>query len=1250
MSIDSVRKIYFNSTASTIGEVKAFLLSLEEEGAAHPFHLDGKLWLYYVKDGSVERVDITDIPAERWTSNARVGDLAGTIFGRLQGYITSGVVSNMAGYSLVTLSPGDRVEIQIVPGKEGALIVSDKRGNMYFDMTQFFGKRDRENPREVYLDGMVHYNRTTLGDRGEFIHSGDMGSLLHTVKYGTLQVGRMTSIAAVGFRKKPLRGFADQQPCVCLIQHPIPERGITGAIYIVPCPLDEISVGSSTCVHLVAGVAKEGPGGSRVMVYHVPTRPRRSPDRDMTNFDTDSWNGPVRELAKEAIKDCVQAEASYRPPVEAAAAAPPMEKEVVMGDAPVVPGPVALIQSDAAPFIGNLPGLPKIYWQNGYTTSPSGDKRILPVPNHRMKGPVCALGAQPEIVPSDTHKTIVVVYGSTDPNDPHLMRDIDAKTPEQKRNAVYVVAGPEVIPSSHGEVVTFLDKLVMSAVNNMAGPNSVILYQDKTGATVWYRGTILPGLFDRNYKYGEKVSLEGMTAWLEDGVVYKWPVFTDNDDTRIWVPSPDGDYTPKSTDEILGWLTGLSLDEISDPTMQEQIRSILNQLSATLDQAQVDNFTSKVYPHLEEMIERATQAEKDAFMAAYTSKDTEAIRRTIDHLRMVKKQISMTIKPIVDEIGNLLSSRGVSQSGKNKTLYANVRAAKVDGNVKATNSMSLNAVWEYICENADDCHILALPDHGLRTLLQLVSQGKLNESLSTGGTAPPAIEVPVAFETLPRLSMLDTDACAIIAEVDPRVAPLNQINPGQEPSSLALPESCDNPGAAVLPLPILTEYASDEWDPRFAGKYQDVANEKLFSTLRIKIRGTLAGGSYRLVQPQDYELGFMLIYLIFAAMRSLARMMTRPSITPAGVTGDDVSTNMRAMRSHFAQLLAVMGSGKDPSGLHYAHCLFHIGTYVNMPKKPNQWWVYPLMAEYLPYTGWKQEIQDTFRDNMRTLVLNVIWKYVVEKVITKMNLISKKEKVQTVKEDVWYYYLRLLVETTMACADPTNEARLTPELAKELLHRCPERVTKGTKMMNDTLLIRANLEMLAALPLEEAAALKSRITKRLMMVAVYSFVKHGLDVPEKKPIRVEIGLNLDHPGKLLKIYKKLCEEHPGKMWSISSLDHAKEMETLLGTASASAAPPGDVEVVAAAAPVEMTLRDRLGLIPGSRAAVELLDTLDAGSSDPIAGVPIYDLIHACGVPRDRAPAVYRSMVRAYIAEPKDTEAGRDAARTWLASS
>ncbi len=1247
------KKIIFNPRVSSPDEIHD-LLAMAEDGTAHPFVEDGKRFLI-VKGGG--RIDVSDKPDSWWLSAINAGDFEQHIATMLSRFTSGPLTPAYLGYSTRVLNPGDWADVPLIPGEWYAIVLSDKGGSGdYFDFVGFW-ERYALSYAKTRQDGVFD------------VHSGDQGSLCHALKViGLPAVGTMNCLGVVGFpNSKALVEFERQKPAVCLVRHP---RGAeNGEILIIPCPLDRATIGDSSSVLLATGEVVETRAGL-VMRYYIPHRPIRS-----TGEESSGYTETMKAQVQQSFRDY---EAARSTAVQAAIAPAAAEAEAPAADEAEAPaaevrtGPVVIYQNG---FRGIhradlFTEIPAIGFGAGYTALPQEKTKdvILPVPVEMMTGSASALGNRSEegSLFEPAHDQIVVLLGSTDPErDPSII-DSCARMGTQNRNAIYIVVVPSETPTSPGEAVNLLDRVNMSAVNNMAGGNSIVLVRVGE-AYFWYRGVPIEGLTTAEEgkmpEYGEVFDFnEGkFLAWsasLEEHPL-PWPVIVPRDDKTIWT-----DEGPRPAVEILGWLKSLTVPEVIKK--MEKIRTILVQMSMVFDQGEMTGFVNDAYKHFDGIVSAVIDKEMKKLFEAMRANNSEAAAKAATEMKTARRTYDDSLKPLMEILQRSMSWRGVGTAGVVKNRLAAQKAASTKKNVGTVGKMTDEEKWMFIAENTEESGVLCLevPAESLKRLL-MRSKGK-EPTINT------LFDTTIKQNKMPVLTTPFREPAHMIG-LDSWAAMACALNPASQVSELGKNNPivfCDtrDHGSAILPIPLLDEWTGD-WDPRFVGVWPALSQGEVLALTRIMMRGALAGGTFRLVKPGDYGVGFLLMFLLFSGIKSITSGMMG---YPAPGTSSKESRNIQAIRSIIAQIFAIAASGKDKC-IHPLHGLCHVGTFVKLPDKPDQFWPYIMLAEAFPYTGWHQDIQDTFYHNLKVLCVNVIWKYRLSKVVEAMNKDAKKEKkVEKVKEDIWYHYLRLVIEAVMTCCSEADDAPpFTAELAAALLEASPplDKISRGTKMLNDIIGFRSALGKMTFSKDKKRMAEGMAI---LAKIAVFSFSKHSGIVPEgqKKEAKARIHKKKTTSG-LYKVYVSLNPE--GKPWRVSSPDHDGKLAELFGgPAAAAAAPPKTLVATAAAAP-PLSLIELIGAVPGGSGAVEVLEetekmiaeevvcaSAEAASvaagveitklfGDPLDGVPILELIALATAGNSgeevsplRAAEIYQKTVEALITE-RELEKGRSAA-------
>ena len=208
-----------SAEAAAAAATPAALAALE----GHAVACSGTAYVCDGRSACLRAVPLHGIEASFFLSAVALGDAAAGIAERID---AEAHLQAYRGWDVEVVAAGDVFDVAMVDGGI-ACFVSTKKVGQYFDFVVYEGAKVSTYAYQTALAGVRH--------------SGDIGSLLHYIRVdGALPLGQPHALGAVGYCRTKLRDFVNQVPAVCV---PSPEERV---IRIVPCPLDEASVGDNT--------------------------------------------------------------------------------------------------------------------------------------------------------------------------------------------------------------------------------------------------------------------------------------------------------------------------------------------------------------------------------------------------------------------------------------------------------------------------------------------------------------------------------------------------------------------------------------------------------------------------------------------------------------------------------------------------------------------------------------------------------------------------------------------------------------------------------------------------------------------------------------------------------------------------------------------------------------------------------------------------------------------------------------------
>ena len=196
-------KFYFNSYLATEAEIKEYLKD-KEVGATHPLSSENKLLIKTNSGFKKEKIG----NHAQYLSNANLSSVEDRVVAALNNY---NQLSSVKSYTVQFSPPGQPIIIN-KPNNLFSFIATNKNDGYYFDFVVYYTDRN----------GIIQ--TTTFNFRGSrvgFEHSGDIGSLLHTLKLDFSKMPNNTQflLAAVGYNRRQIRYFQDQVPVFFVVDH-----------------------------------------------------------------------------------------------------------------------------------------------------------------------------------------------------------------------------------------------------------------------------------------------------------------------------------------------------------------------------------------------------------------------------------------------------------------------------------------------------------------------------------------------------------------------------------------------------------------------------------------------------------------------------------------------------------------------------------------------------------------------------------------------------------------------------------------------------------------------------------------------------------------------------------------------------------------------------------------------------------------------------------------------------------------------
>ena len=996
--LSCVKKYCFDATLDSKESIENYI-STQCDGMAHPLtqwdETTKTMKRYLIVNTSKEAngnntkmINVTDINPSYWINSADLGSVEETITGYLTKFSN---LRHLREYSLVMINQGEIIKVPVATNNENVdmFVATNKTDGNYFDFVVYsqedqFKNINYSNQRSKY-----------------FRHSGDVGSLLQYVDHSTTippnnlnsgsNCGVNFVLAVVGFRMRMIRYFKEQLPVVVIVDH------TNKKLNLIPCPLDQATMGDATCSGLVVGHHNSK---TKCMEYSILEKPMTLP-----NVDTGHTSNNIKSAFSEVVQTVVFNTTTKKTPEIETVSLNDMNsisnsfvnekdkekvnennKEKVNDNQYNVFIESGLTDSKCMPALGNKLHYVKniLYFGSGFSETNLTDERKGPMNLPHLFGKCeniagCALGNTPskEIhISFSENKYYPIVHLSEN------WLDSSQIACTTSGNGLFII---------HVSGKKDLNNVNINSLC-MAGPNSIVLIE-MSGKYYFFRGVHIPELFDEVPAYGTELpsdhqiiyhirKLNDTSSNFSVGTQTKvnFPIlYTQSDRTNKKLYFGD---TGISVEKFLENMAVHSIEDIAK--FSNNIIDMLTQISVILQTDEVKTIRDTLNKILLDKISNVITPMKQALREyVKTSRTTDPdfgkkSREMSREYRTLEKKLNNDIAKIVNQLANLTSVRGASSQKQN--LKRLERITKIKDNIANANNMSLTDLCDLLDENCSE----------VGALITDVNSGYLSEALK-------------AVSNGQFLSWIMTNkdkACQLLA-VSPRTPYLDSITMGcileQTTSQVNHPlyssgNGCVSiPGIGTngssLPLILLDDHINCEDPSEFF--WPEEANRPEVATFRIKLRGTItnANCSRKLhISPGSNDLGFFLVNNILSIIERLTSGMTPPANL------DDKSSkfvnehrksrwndsNCQILRGLYGQLFALLASGQNVLSMAFQL----VGNKPNIEILPaNQSWILTRMLKNYPYTMWSM---NNIRKNMKYYVIRYIRKRITDTITEPM--------------------------------------------------------------------------------------------------------------------------------------------------------------------------------------------------------------------------------------------------------------------------
>lgn len=1055
MSLPNIEKYWFNPDLRNIEEITDFLRT-KGINHAHPYQDSGKSYLIILAIKGVIRHDISNINKSNFLSSAKISELSD---------ITSTYCSKFTelhgikSYNIQYAKPGDIIHLPL-SNEIMTFIATDKQDASFFDFTAYINNK------------VLTYNNKRIDG---LEHSGDVGKLLHHVKgFNNVSNGTHIVLAVVGYNKKFLRSFINQQPVVYLVDH------TEQTIFIVPCPLDQATIGDSTLSGIVYAVKNE-----RTLDCVILNSPVK-----VNDVNTGDLNPRTLSCIQHAIlqgRNILE-----NPPIESS-----ISNSETLPDVDISKGePFIKIQE---PLDNSIPyfvqsGVKKfynfntpIYFGQGY--SPVSENLDVALPH--VFGTIsnisaCSLGQISKInldVKSLTNRSLSIV----EVNDKWL--DITPPSCLTAGNCIMIIT-----PYESG-VIADIQKLINNLCVNatcMAGPNSVVLV-NVDEKLYWYRGVRIPGLISTVPNYCDNVTgmftQDILNSWFLSHTKLPWSL-TQSKENRLvfW----RGEMVNIS--KCLNDLSGMSLYDIHENT--NDIIDLLTQISIILEPAEIRDLRRQIDKNLNDMqnefIRPFQEEYYNSIQSVYSGDKNTDLNKTSATFHKKKQEGIKMLQQVSNALQNLVSKRGVSNN--NQSIKQRMRESAIANNVDSSKTMTVTDKVDLFEKTCGKVGLLMVDINinNMKLALQEISKSGFNNYIESGNWSN-----SLALKDS-RFGCLDSITFGSLIEITQSMTNhlLYSVN------SITIPKD-NNSTSSLLPIPIL-DFATDLKDPSTVN-WVEITNEQMFAMSRIWFRETFsnctASREYN-IQSQSSDLGFFLIHLYLCVAENIVE-----NISDAGSIDFD-STTSQIVRGLFCQILATCASTKNV--LCSIYQIVHKNSKLDILPE-NQSWILSRMVKIFKYTCWDTE---NFDNNVKKYVIKTVQKHVTNGPCQKMQkYVSETKKIQNVKSPEWLAFLRLLVDILFNAAE--NNTSIKKDVATRLLSFKPANISNGTGMIVHNLKKMINF-------VEDVTEDCNFV--QIIKIALFSYVKYSDNLDgSKKKIRNEIH-NCNNLIDNINCYKKIKED------------------------------------------------------------------------------------------------------------------------------
>ena len=232
--MEQVTDYTFNPKLKTEQEIKKSLSEMAA-GTAHPYY-DHQHQIQYLiiltTDGEFLKIRLSKDNLLSCFSGAKLSELEPLIASQIDKYHE---LTPFKEFSIVVAHQGEIYRIAADTSPVSMFVATNKIDGNYFDL-QF-----------CFADGTL-LNYSNRINAGGARHSGDINSLLQYGDLTGLSNDSNFCASVVGFRKKPLHTFIEQQPSIVIVD------SANNRLIIVPLSLDRTTIGEDSTFAILVSI------------------------------------------------------------------------------------------------------------------------------------------------------------------------------------------------------------------------------------------------------------------------------------------------------------------------------------------------------------------------------------------------------------------------------------------------------------------------------------------------------------------------------------------------------------------------------------------------------------------------------------------------------------------------------------------------------------------------------------------------------------------------------------------------------------------------------------------------------------------------------------------------------------------------------------------------------------------------------------------------------------------------------------